>query len=401
MALTKVTDGVLNSLLLTNLIAQSSLNAKDYGATGDGTTNDAASLQSAINAAVADGKNLYIPEGEYNCGSTTLTIGGSIRVFGAGAGQTILKKTVDTADELIFATGQSSIEIEGIRFDYTPATTTASDQLCAIRLLYTTKSAVRNCHVTGLFYVGINFEHSEQCQATGCYIRGVKNRALYAYQTCKDIIFSHNHIDGFNFGGTTPTTDYGININPAGSGQYIYGVVVSNNTVRNSVYQGISTAENTVGATITGNVVFNITGFYGILIQKANSVSNFYTTVTGNFVQGCGTYGIYCTESWYTVIQGNEVVNSTSHGIACNIQQNSVISGNISIANGGAGINLVGSSRNVITSNQCVNNVGYGLTISSSSSFYTRYNDNYFYNNTGGTVSDSGTGSSAGTNLTS
>jgi parallel beta-helix repeat protein len=392
MALTKVHN---------RLIADAAVNVKDFGATGDGTTNDAASLQSAINAAVAAGKDLYIPEGDYNCGSTTLTLGGSIRVFGAGVGQTILKKTVDTADELIFATGQSDIEIESIRFDYTPATTTVSNDLCAIRISSATKSAIRNCHVTGFFYLGIVFENSEQCQVTGCYVRGVKNRSIYVYQACKDIIISNNNIDGFNVGGTTATTDYGINLNPAGGGRYIYGTVVSNNTVRNCTAHGISSAENTIGATITGNTIANITGFYGILIQKANTISNYQTAVTGNFVQDCGTYGIYCTESWNAIINGNQVIDCTSHGIAFNIQQNSVITGNILYSNGGSGIHVAASLRNIITSNQCLNNTGYGLIISSATSFYTRYNDNYFYNNTGGTVLDSGTGSSVGTNLTS
>jgi parallel beta-helix repeat protein len=392
MALTKVHN---------RLIADAAVNVKDFGATGDGTTNDAVNLQSAINAAVAAGKDLYIPEGEYNCGSTTLTLGGSIRVFGAGAGQTVLKKTVDTADELIYALSQSEIEIEGIRFHYTPATTTVSGNLAAIAFSSATKSAVRNCHVTGAFYVGIVFENSDQCQATGCYIRGVKNRALYAYQDCKDITFSHNHIDGHNFGGTTATTDYGININPAGSGNFILGMVVSSNTIRNCVFQGIATAENTVGTTIIGNTIFNITSFHGILVQKANSVSNFYTTVMGNYVQGCGLYGIYCLESFYTAVQGNVVAGCDDHGIYLNLHQNSVISGNVLVANGGDGIHVVSSNRNIITSNQSVTNTGYGLNITSAASSFNRYNDNYFYANTTGTVVDNGTGSSAGTNLTS
>jgi len=44
-----------------------------YGATGDGTTNDATAIQSAINAAIANGGTVFFPAGVYNIGSTSLT----------------------------------------------------------------------------------------------------------------------------------------------------------------------------------------------------------------------------------------------------------------------------------------------------------------------------------------
>ena len=38
---------------------------KDFGATGDGSTDDRAAIQAAITAAQATGGTVYIPEGEY------------------------------------------------------------------------------------------------------------------------------------------------------------------------------------------------------------------------------------------------------------------------------------------------------------------------------------------------
>ncbi|CAB5187433.1 C1q domain containing protein [uncultured Caudovirales phage] len=70
------------------------VSVKDFGATGDGVTDDSAALQTAINAVGAGGK-LYIPKGTYVF-ATGLTRGSAITIQGdgcSGAGGTTLKYT--------------------------------------------------------------------------------------------------------------------------------------------------------------------------------------------------------------------------------------------------------------------------------------------------------------------
>jgi hypothetical protein len=76
-------------MVSTRLISKASafvdaINVKNptYGATGDGSTDDTTALQSAINAAIAANKPLFVPTGRYY--NTGLTINGNLSIVGGG-----------------------------------------------------------------------------------------------------------------------------------------------------------------------------------------------------------------------------------------------------------------------------------------------------------------------------
>jgi hypothetical protein len=71
---------------------QESISVKDFGAVGDGVTNDRPTIQLALNALPATGGVLYIPAGTYLLDSTQLTCLGksNISVVGDGMGASIL-----------------------------------------------------------------------------------------------------------------------------------------------------------------------------------------------------------------------------------------------------------------------------------------------------------------------
>lgn len=68
----------------------------DFGAIGDGTTDDTAAIQAAINAAPAS-STLYFPKGTYKVTSTVTVAQGRLHLRGAGAGSTQIVFT-PTAD---------------------------------------------------------------------------------------------------------------------------------------------------------------------------------------------------------------------------------------------------------------------------------------------------------------
>lgn len=74
MALTKVSY---------SMITGSPVNVKDYGAVGDGTTDDTTAMQAAITAVATTGQGLYVPAGTYKI-TSALTSTGHLNMFGDG-----------------------------------------------------------------------------------------------------------------------------------------------------------------------------------------------------------------------------------------------------------------------------------------------------------------------------
>jgi hypothetical protein len=68
-----------------------SISVLDFGATGNGSTDDTAAIQRAINAAVAaGGRSVYFPPGFYVV-SSTINITGSVGLIGAGRAFTVIE----------------------------------------------------------------------------------------------------------------------------------------------------------------------------------------------------------------------------------------------------------------------------------------------------------------------
>jgi Pectate lyase superfamily protein len=93
------------------------VNAREAGARGDGSADDTAALQAALDA--ADGGTLYLPAGRYLIGSLTLRPGARVRLLGDGQGATILKHANGASQSMLVSSPQpvGQLQVERLTLD--------------------------------------------------------------------------------------------------------------------------------------------------------------------------------------------------------------------------------------------------------------------------------------------
>jgi len=109
---TVIATGATTARTLANYFADV-LNVKDFGATGDGSTDDTAAIQAALTAAGANG-TINIPAGTYLL-SATLNALTNQQIIGAGMNNTIFRRFTDYGNTLNFVNAGAAL-IQGIWF---------------------------------------------------------------------------------------------------------------------------------------------------------------------------------------------------------------------------------------------------------------------------------------------
>ena len=91
-----------------------SVSVKDFGATGDGSTNDTAAIQAAINYVASNGGVLTLPSGTYMSDSLQVTPTASFKINGTGT----IKKRTNAANNMLQIQGTTlPISVTGITLD--------------------------------------------------------------------------------------------------------------------------------------------------------------------------------------------------------------------------------------------------------------------------------------------
>ena len=290
------------------------LSVKDFGATGDGTTDDTTAFQNALTAAA--GKSLYVPNGTYLC--TGLTIYSGTNMFGDSPTTSIIKAkgTLGTSTALLKNPNQSGtayaytdvgITVSNIRFDGNNLGSRTAELVSfgKVNDLHITNCQVYNVQYIGLALAGCLSVTLSSCTFTECGSDSViieGGAALWmgpAGDTTKAFDVS--------------VTDSSFN-NNNWSAMYANGdrLSIIGNYLSSNKESGIfMTGSNNV---IADNWISGQTKKY--ISASGIEVGGGFHTISGNFIGDCDDNCISLTDVQYATITGNTLYNPRRNSAA-------------------------------------------------------------------------------------
>lgn len=410
-------------------------NVRAFGAKGDGTTNDAAAINAALQKCFDDGGGtVRIPAGEYSLGShlvcrqdTTVICDNNVRIFRTASGPLIMNGEFDE-DQSVY-TGHGNIRIIGGVWDMRGPTVTNSNialafahgnnisiegvtvkdvpQNHAIEINSSKTVRIRDCKFLGYkANDGGTVDYNEAVQIDLALTGGGTFGAfgLYDDTPCDDVVVtgcyfgasgtagttawyrgvgSHSGKIGFEHTNVRITDNHFDGLLGVAVGLYGYRrTVVADNSFDGcgaAVYANSATDQDIGNISITGNVIKDCTGALAAITIGPSTGDAEGIVVSGNAIDGTtGTsgHGIDMSRSTYVNVTANTIANVGGAGIRFVGTCNDVsVTNNIISTTGDAGIQVT-NSLNCIVSGNTIRNAGAN-GIYSTSSTDVSYQNNY------------------------
>jgi parallel beta-helix repeat protein len=376
--------GAIDTTVQTKL--RESVSVKDFGAVGDGVTDDTAAIQAAIDSAPG---GLFFPKGTYAVTPVSgqnyclLIDAKTIHLYGNNA--TISMATTDVKQALRILNSDNFV-ISGLSF-VGSATNGSDGGQGLLQLSQCDNAVIENCIVKDANCDGISMAVCNNITVANCIFENCSKSSLYASQST-GVSLSGNIIK--NIGGHLTSSAI------VGS-----GIQLSGNTdcsvVGNSIIDGLGIGIlcNQSGTSapkrniISGNTVKGITNPTNISVSSGIRLSNSATdkacatVVEGNFVQACGVYNFYIENHDGAKISDNTSVESDRSGFVVStisdatLQNNTAINTNTSNTSSQHAFILINSADGVIgAGNRAVNSSSFATSYGAHNISDTSGNDN-------------------------
>jgi parallel beta-helix repeat protein len=338
-----------------------SFNVKDYGATGDGTTDDTTAVQNAINAAQVSGGTVYFPQGTYVVQLPQITTGG-ITLQGTGWDSVILlapSSLLSNGQTIgLWVNGASNVVIKDLCIDgnfaniakngtyqtasalWTPVinkygaqgpktyiyANTGVDQSTylayrvPIRITNASSVLVENCLLQNSISAGVlvdatSVNGTDQVMIRNNRVRLTWDNGIYFHKGVNNSSAIGNHVSDTQYCGLTNIYCQNIVLNDnvihdAGPSQSdsagieICGATLgscNDNLIYHCMFDGI-TVKNTNETAITGGLANGFARSYDLLIAN-NTISDCHNPSYPSSI----AYGINITAADRTVIDGNTI----------------------------------------------------------------------------------------------
>lgn len=335
--LRKVTDGARGVWMDTGTqweaISGGWANVRDFGAKGDGVTDDTAALQNALSS----GQSVFIPSGEYLTSNLTISHSGQ-RIIGAGWASILRQQDANQA-LLSVADGVSGLEIAHLKLKDAGVFDVAARGRA---LVYCNPSGL-STGVSGLDIHHVWF-------ANGA-ISGISGNKILNSR------FHHNLIDAD--GGACG--EHGIYCGADSQRITIdHNTMISVGTSNGAGITSNATADNSVrDITVDSNV---IKGFqWGISPASTSNYTQSGWIITNNRVIGTSDstnsgIDLFAVKLTHSTISGNIVSGYMEHGFRTDWLFDSIVANNLFVQNKKCGIVLRGTQRCLFSGNICRDN---------------------------------------------
>jgi len=325
------------------------VSVKDFGAAGDGTADDTAEIQAALDAVPAIGGCVYFPAGTYVVSAPLVVDSNTVLV---GDGMYVSKLSATTAftssQAMVYANAENNITIEDLGFFGNTNGTLGAGT--GIHLKNGTRNQVRSCYVENTTQAGIRYEEQNTGIIESCVL-----------QACGRTGYTDNH-------GVMVYSD-------AASAIQTYSIKVLSNTIATSFRKGITTFSNLslYDLLISGNTVTG-SGLGNIYVGGDTGATHDKIRIVGNYCQS-SPVNIQIGSTSNSVVDGNNCdnnsgssnigfVNSTDLVISNNVVQNSAVHGITFIAAAGQRNEQIAIIGNIVrNSNRITAGFGAGIRI--------------------------------------
>lgn len=290
------------------LAAASPATVAEFGAIGDGVTDDSAAIQAAINAAA--GGELFIPPGTYLINTTlVLPNGGNIALRGV-LGQSILVAgpSLSASSRLLVSYSiagtidvfeHANVTIDGLTFDGADTTRTVS----LVRLGKTARLRVSHCEFRDSPHGGLAIGGCRGIRVEACHFEGLGDPGVSISAGDALWIAEAGDVD------TTQSTDVEVtgctfrDLEWHGVSAYAQRVVIEGCTFVDTKESAIYVAHNPSGIADPARYAYSctITGNHILRVEKKDVAA----------------YGIECS-AYNVVIANNHIEDTGAHGIQLN-----------------------------------------------------------------------------------
>lgn len=321
------------------------INILNYGAVGNGTTDDTAAITAALAAATAGSVVLFPPTVNGYVITSQISIPlSNVTLLGFGGKITGLNQT---QFRKFLVSGKTNVTFDGLFFDGNYVSGVPVTAQGSIEVTNSSDIVIRNCRFENVLNSGI-------------YIFGPCNRVLVDGNIFSNYFCAFFSDDNgvvqpaytriinneFKPGLGTRTTPFSgaIKMSGFGTADSVVNHVIANNTIDSPGQMGIEIQTYVNGVSITGNTVYNA-GF-GISLSVV-----YRGAVSGNTMNGCDYCGIELATSSFCSASGN-VVNGSSRGIVVDQSNNCSVVGN-SLRN--TSLYLFGPTNTMLVGNSVYN----------------------------------------------